>query len=470
MIKSVCLRGDIVLKKFFGNRTFYKNVVALMLPIMIQNGITNVVNMLDSLMVGQVGQVEMIGVSVVNQLIFVYNLCIFGAVSGAGIFGAQFYGNNDHKGLRDTFRFKMIFCTALTVIVMGVFWFFGNELIGIYLRGEGSAADAAASLATGREYLNIMLIGLIPSTIAQCYASTLRETGQTVLPMVSGIAAVIVNLALNYILIFGHFGAPAMGVKGAAIATVISRFVELIIVAVGTEINREKNKFIVGAYRSFCVPMVLVKKIFSKGVPLMVNETLWAAGVAFVNQCYSGKGLEVVAAYNIVQTFFNVFSVAFLSLGSAIGIILGQLLGAGKEKEAKESSVKLITFSVLISICVAVLFAISAKFIPDFYNIEDSVKTLTTSMIVVCALTMPFDAVANACYFTLRSGGEAMITIIFDSVFIWVVSATTAFVLCNFIPLTIVPIYAICQCTNFLKDILGGYFVKKGKWIKRIIT
>lgn len=470
MIESVCLRSDRVLRRFFGNRTFYKNVVVLMLPIMIQNGITNFVNMLDSLMVGQVGQIEMIGVSVVNQLIFVYNLCIFGAVSGAGIFGAQFFGNNDHKGLRDTFRFKMIFCTAITVLAIGAFYFFGNNLIGIYLKGEGSAADAAASLAAGREYLDIMLIGLIPAAIAQCYASTLRETGQTVLPMVSGIAAVIVNLVLNYVLIFGHFGAPAMGVKGAAIATVISRFVELIIVAVGTEINREKNKFIVGAYRSLHVPMILVKKIFSKGVPLMVNETLWAAGVAFVNQCYSGKGLEVVAAYNIVQTFFNVFSVAFLSLGSAIGIILGQLLGAGKEKEAKDSSVKLITFSVLISICVAVLFAISAKFIPEFYNIEDSVKTLATSMMIICALTMPFDAVANACYFTLRSGGEAMITIIFDSVFIWVVSAATAFVLCNFTPLAIVPIYAICQCTNFLKDILGGYFVKKGKWIKRIIV
>ena len=459
-----------LLKKFFGTKQFYKYVIALTLPIMIQNGITNVVNMLDSLMVGQVGQVEMIGVSVVNQLLFVYNLCIFGAVSGAGIFGAQFYGNGDHKGLRDTFRFKMIFCTALTVAVMGVFLFFGDGLIGIYLRGEGSAVDAAASLATGREYLNIMLIGLIPSTIAQCYASTLRETGQTVLPMASGIAAVVVNLVLNYVLIFGHFGAPAMGVKGAAIATVISRFIEFFIVAVFTGINREENKFIIGAYKSLHVPMDLVRKIFSKGVPLMLNETMWAAGVAFVNQCYSEKGLEVVAAYNIVQTFFNVFSVAFLSLGSAIGIILGQLLGAGKEKEAKDSSVKLITFSVLISIIVAVIFAACAGFIPGFYNIEDSVKTLATSMMIVCAVTMPFDAVANACYFTLRSGGEAMITIIFDSVFIWVVCASTAFVLCNYTALTIVPIYAICQSTNFLKDILGGYFVKKGKWIKKIIT
>lgn len=426
--------------------------------------------MLDNLMVGQVGQTEMIGVSVANQLIFVFNLCIFGAVSGAGIFGAQFVGSGDTKGLRDTFRFKIIFCSVLTVGVILLFFFGGEFLINLYLRGEGSAEDAALSFSSGRSYLNVMLIGLLPASLVQCYSSTLREEGKTMPPMVSGLVAVCVNLVLNYILIFGHFGAPKLGVVGAAIATVISRFVELGIVAGWTHSHKQENKFIVGAFRSMRVPISLVKKIMQKGLPLMLNETMWAAGLAFVNQCYSGEGLAVVAANNIVQTFFNVFAVAFQAVGVSIGIVLGQLLGAGKIEEAKDSSTKLIAFSVFISLIVMGAFFICAEFIPDFYKLDPDVKTLATRMMQICALAIPFDAIANASYFTLRSGGQAIITIIFDSGFVWATMAPLAFVLCNFTQLTIIPIFICCQVTNALKAALGLYFVGKEKWIKKIVA
>ena len=459
-----------MLKKLIGDRRFYKHVLTLMLPIMIQNGITNFVNMLDNLMVGQIGQVEMIGVSVANQLLFVFNLCIFGAVSGAGIFGAQFYGSGDTNGLRDSFRFKIVSCTILTVIAILLFIFSGEFLINLYLKGEGSAEDAAASLAAGFNYLSIMLIGLIPSTLVQCYSSTLRETGKTFPPMVAGIIAVFVNLILNYVLIFGHFGAPKLGVVGAAVATVISRFIELAAVAVWTHKNSIENKFIVGAYRSFKVPFELVKRISKKGIPLMINETMWAGGMAFVNQCYSVVGLEVVAANNLDQTFFNVFSVAFIAVGAAIGIILGQLLGAGEKEEAKDASVKLIAFSVFTSISMAILFFVCAIFIPDFYKLDESTKLLATRMMQICALAFPLDAFAHSCYFTLRSGGEALITFIFDSGFVWAVSVPVAFVLCNFTNMPILPIYAICQALNIIKCFIGYTFVKKGVWIKNIVA
>lgn len=459
-----------MLKKFIGDKRFYKRVFALMIPILIQNGITNFVNMLDNLMVGQVGQTEMIGVSVANQLIFVFNLCIFGAVSGAGIFGAQFVGSGDTKGLRDTFRFKVLFCTALTLGVILLFFFGGDMLINLYLKGDGTAEDVAASFTAGRSYLNVMLIGLLPASLVQCYSSTLREEGKTMPPMVSGIVAVLVNLVFNYILIFGHFGAPKLGAVGAAIATVMSRFVELAIVAGWTHKNKSTNKFIVGAYKSFRVPLELVKKIAQKGLPLMLNETMWAAGLAFTNQCYSGEGLAVVAANNIVQTFFNVFAVAFQAVGVSIGIVLGQLLGAGKIREAKDSSVKLITFSVFVSLAVMLLFFVSAEFIPDFYKLEPDVKVLATRMMQICALAIPFDAIANASYFTLRSGGQAIITIIFDAGFIWATMAPLAFVLCNFTSLTILPIFACCQTVNVLKAALGLTFVGMGKWIRNIVV
>lgn len=458
-----------MLRSLIGTKDFYKKVLALTIPIMIQNGITNLVNMLDNIMVGRIGTVEMTGVAVSNQLIFVFNLCIFGAISGAGIFGAQFHGNNDHEGVRHTFRFKLIFCTLLAILGILVLIFFGEPLIMLYLKGEGSASDAAASLGFAKDYMRIMLIGLIPYTIAQCYSSTLRETGKTVLPMAAGIIAVAVNLCFNYVLIFGKLGAPKLGVSGAAIATVISRFAELLIVAVWTRLHSKKNPFIVGAFRSLYVPRRLTGQILLKGTPLMLNETLWAAGIATLNQCYSLRGYNVVSANNISQTFFNVFSVAFMAVGMAIGIMLGQMLGAGDNEGAKSASRKLIAFSFFVSVIVSAAYAVCAEFIPLAYNTTDEVRLLATRLMQITALAMPIDAFANASYFTLRSGGKAFITFLFDSCFMWLISVTTAMILVNFTSMPILPLYAVCQFINIIKCIIGFILVKKGIWIKNIV-
>ena len=457
-----------MLKKFFGDKKFYKSVLALTIPIMIQNGITNFVNMLDNVMVGRIGTVEMTGVAVANQLFFVFNLCVFGAVSGAGIFTAQFHGNNDIKGVRDSFRFKLIFCTAFTILSMLIFIFFGDQLISLYLKGEGNPEDAAASLRYAREYVNIMLIGFLPYSIVQCYSSTLRETGKSLPPMFAGVAAVLINLGLNYVLIFGHLGFEPMNVRGAAIATVISRFAELLIIVVWTHANKDSNQFIIGAFKSLHVPLWLVKQITVRGMPLMVNEAFWAGGMAFISQCYSIRGYDVVSAHNISQTFFNVFSVAFISVGAGIGIILGQILGSGETETAMDTARKLITFSVLISIGVSAVFLACAKLIPNFYNTTDSIKDLAGRFMCVTALAMPIDAFANATYFTLRSGGKVFITFLFDSIFVWAVCVPTAFILARFTDMPIVPLYAICLFVCIFKDVLGLIFVKKGIWIKNL--
>ncbi len=459
-----------MLKKLIGDKAFYKRVIALMLPIMIQNGITNLVGMLDNIMVGRVGTVQMTGVAVANQLIFVFNLCVFGAISGAGIFGAQFHGLGDHKGVRNTFRFKLICSVIISAIGVVIFLTAGEPLISLYLKGEGSAVDAAASLGYAKKYLNIMLIGILPWALAQCYAGTLRETGKTVPPMIAGVMAVVVNLVLNYILIFGCFGAPKLGTDGAAIATVISRFVELGIVAVWTYKNRVDNKFIIGAYRSLSVPFVLVKDITVKGLPLMLNETLWATSVAVLNQCYSSRGIDVVAANNISQTFWNVFAVAFMAVGVAIGIILGQLLGAGELERAKAESAKLITFSVIVSVIFSALYLVCAEFIPQFYNTEPEIRLLATRLMQISAVAMPLDAFAHASYFTLRSGGKVFITFLFDCGFAWVVSVPVAMLLTRATDMHILYIYAICQSLFAIKCVLGYIFVKRGIWIKNIVA
>ncbi len=460
------MKKNSFLNNFIGDKAFYKRVLTLTLPIMVQNGITNFVNMLDNVMVGRVGTLQMTGVAITNQLIFVFNLLIFGALSGAGIFGAQFYGKGDKKGIQDTFRFKIICGIALTLLGIAVFLLFGDTLISMYLMGDGSVEDAKVSLIFGKEYLYIMLIGLFPYTITQCYSSTLREANKAVLPMVAGIIAVLVNLCLNWVLIFGKFGAPTLGTNGAAIATVISRFVELIVVTVGAYCGESYFK---GALKTLKVPLDLVKRISVKGLPLVINETMWAAGMAMLNQCYSVRGILVVAANNITQTFFNVFSVAFISVGAAIGIILGQILGSKNKDSAMLNASRLITFSVFTSVLVGAIFFVCADYIPLLYNTTEEVRLISVSLMKICAVAMPLDAFAHASYFTLRSGGRIIETVLFDSGFVWVVNVTIAFILSRFTTAGILTIFAICQFTGIIRCIIGTVLVKKGIWIKNIV-
>lgn len=459
-----------MLKKYFGTWDFYKRAMLLTLPIMAQNGITNLVNMLDNVMVGAVGTISMTGVTVSNQLLFVFNLCIFGIVSGAGIFSAQFYGNGDTKGVRDSFRLKIILSIVLTVIGVGIFLTFGEDLISLYLKGEGTAEDRAAALGYAKDYLHIMLLGLLPFALTQCYSGTLRECDRPVLPMCAGFVAMGVNMSLNYVLIFGKLGFAPLGVKGAAIATVVSRFAELLVIAIWTRASAKKNPFILGAFKSVKVPLALTKDVLKKGLPLMANETLWAMGMATINQSYSLRGLEVVAATNILQTFFNVFAVAFMAVGVAIGIILGHQLGAGEVEEAKDSCRKLTVFSVIVGATFGGLFFVAAYGIPDIYNTTDSVRTMSTSLMQVCACVFPIDAFAHATYFSMRSGGKTGITFVFDSGFMWVVSVPLAFVIANYTALPILPFYAIVQAVNIIKCIVGYVFIKKGYWINRVVA
>ncbi|MBQ4652155.1 MAG: MATE family efflux transporter, partial [Oscillospiraceae bacterium] len=305
-----------VLKKLVGDRAFYRRLMAVMLPILIQNVITNFVGLLDNIMVGQVGTEPMSGVAIVNQLLFVFNLSIFGGLAGAGIFTAQYYGKSDNEGVRHTFRAKLYLSAALVFIAFTVFLTMGDRLIELFLHEGEENLDLGATLAYGRDYLKVMLWQIPLFAIMQVYGSTLRETGETVLPMKAGVTAVFVNLVFNYILIFGKLGAPAMGVVGAAVATVISRVVECGIIVIWTHRHKSKALFIEGAYNSGYVPLSLVHQIAVRGLPLLVNEILWASGMTMLNQCYSTRGLEVVSAVNIATTVSNLFFCAFFAMGS----------------------------------------------------------------------------------------------------------------------------------------------------------
>lgn len=463
-------KGDVKVKASFRESApYYKRMLTIAVPIMIQTGITNFVSMIDNVMVGRVGTLQMTGVSIVNQIIMVFNLCIFGAMSGAGIFTAQYFGKKDNNGIRNTVQYKIISALIISAFGIGAFVSMGDFLINAFLQGEGSPEDVALVSSYAKSYLQIMLLGIVPFALSNAYSSSLRETSDRIVPMVATLSAVFTNLFLNYCLIFGNFGFPRLGIEGAAIATVIARFLELFILMMWSHTHTKKYPFIKKLYLKTTMTREEIRKITLITMPLIVNETLWAGGMAFLNQCYSIRGLDVVAAVNIVSTLSNVFNVVFISSGSAIGIIMSQLLGAKKVKEAKENSMRLIWFSVLLALIMGILMALFSPFFPKIYNTTDSVRTLATELLFILSIFMMVHAFTNGSYFTLRSGGKTVMTFIFDSGFVWLCSVPVAFILSRFTGISIIYLYITVQALDLLKCVLGYVFVKKGVWLNTVV-
>lgn len=457
-------------KKFIGDKAFYRYLIFLAFPMIVQNGITSFVSFLDNIMVGQIGTEPMSGVAIVNQLFFVFNICIFGGVSGAGIFSAQFFGKGDFEGQKYTFRFKLYACLLITAIACVLFHFLDEPLISLYLNDGGSVGNTRLALSYGKEYLAIMIFGLLPFAVSQTYVSTIRETGQTFVPMVSGIVAVITNLVLDYVLIFGAFGAPELGVAGAAIATVIARYTECLIVVVWAHRHLYKNPYLIDVYKGLRIPGSILADIFRKGLPLMFNEMLWAVGMAVIVQCYAVRGLEVVAAQNISSTISNLFNIVYLQLGNCISIVVGQKLGAGQLEEAKDADNKIIFFDVACCACISVIMILLGGLFPEIYKTEPGIKALAKNFIIISAMAMPLCAFSHCSYFTLRSGGKTIVTFLFDSVYTWVVMIPYAFVLSRFTTLSITMVFFLVSFTEIIKVIIGFFMIKSNVWLQNIVN
>ena len=458
-----------IIKNYIGDSKFYRMVLGVAIPIMIQNGITNFVNLLDNIMVGRLSTEQMSGVAIVNQLIFIYYLCMFGGLSGVGIFTAQYFGYKDEEGIRHTIRYKMWLGFIISILVVVILMSMGSELINIYLQGTTDSGDPVKTLDYGMQYLGVILFMFPAVYIGFLLSSTLRECGETVLPMKAGIAAIFVNLCFNYLLIYGKFGFPRLGVRGAAAATVLSKYVEMGIILIWCMKNTKKHSYFHGLFRTILIPWKLVLKFLKTGMPLLLNEGLWALGVAMLAQAYSLRGLDVVAGQNIANTINNIFNIVFIALGDAVAIIIGQYLGAGKLEEAKDADRKIIAMAVASSVVIGLLMFSTSGLFPRIYNTSDASKRIATLFIMVQAIFLPKDAFLHTAYFTLRSGGKTIITFFFDSVFMLVISVPVAYLLTLFTGLHVAVIFAAVHAADLIKCVIGYVLVKKGVWVKNIV-
>ena len=451
--------------KWIGDRDFYAKVLLILIPMIIQQGITNLVNLLDNVMVGQLGTEPISGVAVANQLIFVFNLMVFGLLAGASIFGAQFYGKGDYKGYHETVRFRILAGLALGVIGWLVFALGGNLLFELYLGGS----EEAATIAYAGKYMRIICWQLIPFALVQSLGGALKDCGETRMPMQASVIAIFANLILNYLLIYGSFGFPEMGIEGAALATVIARYLELLFIVIQIARNFSRLTFLHGIFENFRISAEVLVKMAATGAPLFFNEALWSSGLTLINSCYAIRGIEAVAATNINQTVWNLFGIICMSMGNAIGILSGQRLGANDFEGAKDTVRKMIFLTITLNIGVGLIILLIAPYIPLLYNTEPEVRQLASQLLMVCGVMMPISAYTNASYFILRSGGKTVITFFFDCGFTWVACIPVAWLLCHRTGLGVLQIYMAVQSLELIKVVIGTILIKSGIWINNVL-
>lgn len=457
-------------EKFIGDRDFYREVLSLSIPLVIQQFVTSFVNMLDNIMVGQTGTYAMSGVSIANQIIDIVMLAIFGLISAASIYGAQFVGSRDMRKVRDTLIFKLITSGLISLLGGIIIFIWGRPILLLFMQASENSKEAVSqSLGYGLDYSRIMVFGLIPFALSQSISSTLRENGETKIPMFISLAAVITNFIFNTLLIFGKLGFPRLGPAGAAIATVISRFVELFLTIFAAYKNRFRFTFFHNFFKEFEVDRSLFKKITRNGIPLILNEILFSISLAAITQAYSTRGLDAVAAVSIAATMINLFTVFNAAMGACISILVGQKLGEGKREEAVLTDSRLIFLTFLVGVLVGLLLALLAPLFSEIYKTSDLVKDLATQMIRVGGFTLRISSLYTAFYYTLRCGGKTLVTFLFDSVGSICVTLPVAYYVALKTSLPIVPMYLIVRLVDIYKVVLGLILVRKGIWVKVLV-
>ena len=445
------------------------SLLKLAVPMMIQFCIGDLVTLVDNIMVGSLGTEVVTAVAISGQLLFIFRMLIAGGMIGAGIYVAQFYGNKDIRGIQSAVRFKVIISCILLIFGFVVSFTSIDKLLGLYLSGDSGDIDIELALQYAKSYYFILIPSIAILVVHNTYMTTLRETGNSIKAMVSGIISVIVDVILNYLLIFGNFGFLRLGVNGAALASLIAAVVNLLVLIIWTYKDREQHPFINGLWRTLKVPKALFKEMLIKSIPLFLNEVLWAIGVGIRTQIFSMRGVSVIAGISIATVFCDLFSIVIVALGNSIGIMVGQTLGTGDLRKAKRQAIVLTQNIVIICVVLTAGVMLFADIFPKFYDVSDEVRLIASNVIKVNALIFVLLGLVHSLYCVVRSGGNTLIVFIFDSLFTFIISLPGVYLLCAYTKLSVTEIYALFFLFEYLiKIIIFAYFVKKGIWAKNL--
>lgn len=447
------------MKEYIGDRHFYKRLFTVAAPLILQQLITTSVQLVDNVMVGKLGEQAIAAVSVINQLYFVIILITFGAMAGASVFAAQFYGSKDYDKLKQTFRFKLIIGFFIALLSFVVFTFFGKALIQVF-------TDNETTIELALSYLKYARWSAFPWILSVAISTTFREISITKPLLIISIVAIITNTAVNYVLIFGNFGFPKLGVEGAAIATLLSRFVEFFLVAIllqyrGKIFNTKISQLL-------HIDKKILTSIALMAVPLLLNELLWSTGQTVFLHAYSRRGDQALAAMNITSAISQLVFVTFGAIATAVAVLVGNTLGRNELDEARKNAKKLIATAVIVAAGAGIILFTLSFFILNIYDVEDFTKEIAQFNIRINALFIPIYSFNVTLYFTLRSGGDTKSTFLMDAGYMWALPVPLALVLAYLTPLPVTMMFLIIQAMDIPKMAFGISRYRKEHWVKNL--
>ncbi|MBS3990805.1 MAG: MATE family efflux transporter [Erysipelothrix sp.] len=446
-------------KRFIAPSSFYKDVLVVAIPFMLQQLITSSLNLVDNLMVGQLGGIALGGVAITNRFFMIAVFATFGVTGAASIFIAQYFGAKDEENIKQAFRYSLtsVYLVLIPFVILGLIA--PQSVLGFF-------SQDPAILQVGGEYIRIVAFAFIPLGLTFALASAMRSVGETKIPLYISIVAVSMNAILNYILIFGHFGFPRLGVAGAAYATVISRTFEMIAMLISLKIKH--FSFSTKVSQIFHISKYNLKTITIKALPLTINEFLWAGGMATLFKLYATRGSEVIAGLSIASTTADLFFVLFGGMAVATTVMISQPLGANELDEARSRGYYMLGFSAVLALLLGSVMFFSSMIVPQLYDVTLIEREIASSILRIMSVMFVIYMSTAECYFILRAGGDMKSTLIMDSVFMWVVNVPVVFVVAYYTNWPILAVYLAGQSTDFLKLMVSYALVKKEKWVKNL--
>lgn len=442
------------------DRIFLRKAVTIALPVAMQGMLNTIVNLVDTMMIGTLGETTIAAVGLANKVFFVFNLLVFGVVSGSGVLAAQYWGNKDVKNIRKVLGLAMLISLTGSLCFLIPSQVNPEMVMRIFTTSDGAVAIGAA-------YLTVVALSYPFTAVTNTYVAMMRAVGQVKAPVAISCMTICINIVFNYILIFGHFGAPALGAVGAAIATLIARIAEC--AAIISAVYYSRSPIACHVKELFGYSRVFVRQFLATCSPVIANEFMWGLGTTMYSLAYGRMGDQAVAAITIATTIQDIVVVLFQGLSAATAVILGNEMGAGKLKRAEQYATNFLILQFLVTLAaMALCFSIRGPVI-GMYNITPEVARDVNLCLIVFILYMPFKMFNFVNIVgVLRSGGDTKVCLFIDTSGVWAIGIPMAFIGGLYLRQPIYIVYAMVMFEEAYKALLGYIRYRQKKWLRNL--
>ncbi len=435
---------------------FYSALVAIAIPVSLQNLLANFVNMLDTVMIGRLGGTEIAAVGLGNQIFFILNMILFGIASGGGVFISQFWGKNDLKGIRKSLG--IILC--LSVIVASVFTLLSllipNQLIALF-------SPDPEVIKVGGDYLRIVCLSYVVTAVNFSFTLAFRCTERVKLPLACTSISLFTNAGANYLLIF----VAGWGVRGAAVATVFSRVVEFCILIFWS--YGHKYEACGKLKEMLSVTADFFARYFKIAFPVIINETFWGLGISVQSSIFAHAGTDAITSFQITNTISQLTWVFCMGFGNGIGVLIGKRIGEKKFDEARGYAGRSMWFMPLVGALVGILLLPLSALLPLFFKVEPDVIRCATYMLWILIAFYPFNSFCmNWVVGVCRAGGDTVFTAVVELCTLWLVAIPLGYFAASVLHLSAVWIYVFVMSEGIVKAAIGFVRVASGKWLREV--